>query len=180
MTTEQNTEFYANAYKQISAYVRKLSSTSEHIDEVTQEVFLKIHHSIGTLKNEEKLKPWLNRIVYTTLMDYYKREKNYVLENTMGLELQQDEAYNHNDELINCIMGLLQLLPEQERDLLKAVEIDQMKQTEYAKQYNIKLSTVKSRVQRAKQKIKDQISSNCNLQMDKYGNVIDYQMNKTH
>lgn len=178
MTTEQNNELYEKAYKQISAYVRKLSSNSEHIDEITQEVFLKIHRSIGTLKSEDKLKPWLNRIVYTTLIDYYKREKKYVAENTMVLEIYQEETNENNEELISCIMELLQLLPVQERELLKAVEIDQVKQTEYAKQHNIKLSTVKSRVQRAKQKIKDQISSNCYLQMDKFGNVVDYQFYK--
>jgi len=178
MTTdimETGSEFYEKIYKQIGAYVRKLTSDSEYIDEVTQEVFLKIHRSIGTLKNDEKLTSWLNRIVYTTLIDHYNKRKKTPVSEAVLFEALPDDKNEDNVALMACIMELLEFLPIEQRELLKAVEIDGLKQTDYAKQHNIKLSTVKSRVQRAKQKIKEQILSGCYLRTDKFGNVVDYQ-----
>lgn len=171
---ETGSAFYEKIYKQIGVYIRKLTSDSEHIDEVTQEVFLKIHRSIATLKNNDKLTSWLNRIVYTTLIDHYNKQKKAAVSDTVLLTAQTDENNEDNPALMACIMELLDLLPIEQRELLKAVEIDGLKQTDYAKQHNIKLSTVKSRVQRAKQKIKEQILSGCYLQTDKFGNVVDY------
>lgn len=171
---ETSSEFYEKIYKQIGVYIRKLTSDSEYIDEVTQEVFLKIHHSLGTLKNNEKLTSWLNRIVYTTLMDHYNKRKKTPVPDAMFFDVQPDDQNDGNPELIACVMELLEFLPVEQRELMKAVEIDGLKQTDYAKQNNMKLSTVKSRVQRAKQKIKEQVFSGCFLQTDKFGNVVDY------
>lgn len=174
---ETSVEFYEKIYKQIGIYVRKLTSDPELINDITQEVFLKIHRSIGTLKDKEKLTSWLNRIVYTTLVDSYrKREKTN--DDILLTQTYSDDTNGDNPALIACINELLQLLPAEQRELLKAIEIDGMKQTDYAKQNNLNLSTVKSRVQRAKQKIKEQILSGCYLQTDKFGNVVDYQLPK--
>jgi RNA polymerase sigma-70 factor (ECF subfamily) len=136
-----------------------------------------MHLSIKKLQDTQKLGSWLKRIVYTTLMDYYRKGKKqpgltYDLENR---EIEQDNPEG-NLALISCIQSLLQLLPAQQRGLLEAVEVQGISQAKYARDHKLPLSTVKSRVQRAKGKIKDQITSNCFLRTDSYGNVTDYRL----
>ncbi|MGS2737686.1 sigma-70 family RNA polymerase sigma factor [Sinomicrobium sp. M5D2P17] len=165
---------YGEIVLKIHNYISKLTSEKELIDEVSQEVFLKVHNSIATLKDSEKLDAWLRRIVYTTLMDIYRKKQK---EQTGKLLLTGDEAEPENEgnvALMECIVALLQLLPDEQRELMEAIEIKGISQAEYARQHNFPLSTVKSKVQRARQKIKELVKSNCILMNDKYGNVVDY------
>lgn len=158
----------------IRNYIGKLTSDKDVIDDVSQEVFLKVHNSISTLNDSEKLDAWLRRIVYTTLMDIYRKKQK---EQTGKLLLIEEEAEPENEgnvALIECIVSLLQLLPDEQRELLEAVEVKGISQAEYARQNNLPLSTVKSKVQRSRQKLKELVKSNCMLTNDKYGNVVDY------
>jgi RNA polymerase sigma-70 factor (ECF subfamily) len=167
--------------RQVRAYVSKLTHDKEQADEVSQQVLLKMHEAIGSLKDEQKLGSWLKRIVYTTLMDYYrKQKKNLSLSFDEEKELTQEDTSQANLALIDCIQSLLQGLPDEQQQLLKAIEIQGISQAQYARDYHLPLSTVKSRVQRAKQKIREQITSNCFLQVDSYGNVIEYRLPKNN
>lgn len=173
-TQMPDTEFYENIYLKICAYIARLTSDPEDIAEVSQQVLLKIHDNISTLREQDKLTSWLNRIVYTTLMDYYNERKKNKIPDASFVEVAQEEANDNNPVLIACITELLQVLPPDQRDLITAVEIDGVKQTDYAKNHNLNLSTVKSRLQRAKKKIKELVLADCQLQTDKFGNVVDY------
>ena len=50
-------------------------------------------------------------------------------------------------------------------------------QKEYAKQHGLSYSATKSRIQRARQKLKASFVACCNLQSDTYGNIISYSKN---
>jgi RNA polymerase sigma-70 factor, ECF subfamily len=170
--------FYEELNKKVGEYIRSLTSDHDQIAEVTQEALIKIHKSIDTLQDQDKLTSWLKRIVYTTLMDYHRRQqKRYSgkLEDTVSIEIQDNDG---NEALTQCITTLLKALPDEQRELLEAVELNGISQTEYAISRNIPPSTVKSRVQRAKLKIKEQIMSSCFLKLDSYGNVVDYNLPK--
>jgi RNA polymerase sigma-70 factor (ECF subfamily) len=165
---------YGEIVLKIHNYISKLTSEKELIDEVSQEVFLKVHNSITTLKDNEKLDAWLKRIVYTTLIDIYRRKQKEQTDNSLLINEYDEPENEGNLALIECIVSLLQLLPDEQRELLEAVEVKGITQAEYARQNNLPLSTVKSKVQRSRQKIKELVKDNCILTNDKYGNVVDY------
>jgi RNA polymerase sigma-70 factor, ECF subfamily len=158
-------DFYEELNKKVGDYIRSLTSDKDQIDEVTQEALIKIHNSIDTLQDQEKLTSWLKRIVYTSKLQDISDE----------LDLDDNEG---NQALSDCITTLLKNLPDEQRELLEMVELKGISQTQYANERNIPISTIKSRVQRAKQKLKEQITSNCFLKIDSYGNVVDFQLPK--
>lgn len=172
-------EFYEELNKKIGDYVRSLTSDKDLINEVTQVVLIKIHKSIDTLQDQDKLTSWLKRIVYTSLIDHHRNmQKKY---NEKLQDVYDDENLKDNEDnqvLSACIMTLLKNLPEKQRELLEIVELQGISQIQYAKDRNIPISTVKSRIQRAKKKLKEQITSNCFLNTDPYGNVVDYKILK--
>lgn len=174
-------ENYQEIYEKIGTYVKKLTADTEQIDEVTQEVFLKIHQSLGTLRNRDKLSSWLQRIAYTTIVDHHRKQKKAVTHSDidlMSFPSAASERNPGNEALMECIKALIKLLPDEQKDLLEAVEIQGMSQVQYARDHGLPLSTVKSRIQRAKQKIRDRVNNSCVLTNDKYGNVIDYVLPK--
>lgn len=165
---------YNEIYSIVTTYIHKLTSDKNIIDEVTQEVLIKVHQSLQTLQDEDKLTSWLKRIVYITLMDYYRREQSLLKQESFTLTFTEESINEGNIEVLKCIELLIEVLPKEERQLLIAVEIEGVKQTDYAKQHQLPVSTVKSRIQRARQKLKDTIKGNCFLTNDVYGNVVDY------
>ena len=169
-------EMYQDIYATIRDYAYKLTADPAQADEVTQAVFLKMHHALPTLHHADKLAAWLRRIVYTTLMDDHRaRRAHRPLD---GLDPAADPDPNPHNEgneaVLACLARLLQLLPAPQRELLEAVELRGLSQTQYAAAHQLPLSTVKSRVQRARQKLKEQLTGRCFLTTDAYGNVVDF------
>ena len=165
-----NDNWQINLYNDIELYLQKLKVDAAIIEDIRQDVFIKAHQSIDTLKNEGKLLSWLRVIVYNTVIDHY-RKKNEKFQ----LPDQNEEEYNEgNVYLLKCISLLIQTLPEEQKEVMEAIEINGVSQTAFAQMHHLPLSTVKSRVQRARKKINDTIKNSCFLRVDKYGNVTDY------
>lgn len=76
--------------------------------------------------------------------------------------------------MADCLLLLLHQLPPAQRELLEAVELRGLSQTAYAAAKQLPLSTVKSRVQRARRHLRAQLTGNCRLTTDAYGNVVDF------
>lgn len=168
--------FYEEINTKINDYIRSLTNDDEQINEVTQESLIKIHKSIDNLKDEEKLSSWIKRIVYTSLMDFHRKKQQTIHPEHIEkvTDVIETEEENENEKLSDCIKLLLKNLPEDQRELLEKVELEGMSQVQYANEHNLPISTVKSRVQRAKKKLKEQIMSDCFIKTDSYGNVVDY------
>ncbi len=157
-------------YSDIELYLQKIKVDAAIIEDIRQDVFLKAHQSIDTLKSEGKLLSWLRVIVYNTVIDHYRKQKK-----TFQLPNQNEEEYNEgNAYLLKCISLLIQTLPKEQKEVMEAIEINGISQTQFAKMHNLQLSTVKSRVQRARNKVNDTVKNSCFLRVDKYGNVTDY------
>jgi RNA polymerase sigma-70 factor, ECF subfamily len=157
-------------YNDIELYLQKIKVDAEIIQDIRQDVFLKAHEYIDTLNSEGKLLSWLRVVIYNTVIDHYrKKDKKFQLPD------QNEEEYNEgNAYLLKCISLLIKTLPEEQKEVMEAIELNGISQTQFAKMRNLPLSTVKSRVQRAKKKINDTVKKSCFLRVDKYGNVTDY------
>ncbi len=55
-------------------YLRKRIGNAADADDVLQEVFLRIHTRLHTLRDEEKLPMWLYQIAKNAVTDYYRRK----------------------------------------------------------------------------------------------------------
>lgn len=165
-----NDDWQIKLYNHIELYLQQIKVDAAIIQDIRQDVFVKAHLSIDSLKSEGKLLSWLRVIVYNTVVDHYRQQKK-----SFQLSDQHEEEYNEgNIYLLKCISLLIQTLPEEQKEVMEAIEINGISQTEFAKLHHLPLSTVKSRVQRARNKINDTIKNSCFLRVDKYGNVTDY------
>jgi RNA polymerase sigma-70 factor (ECF subfamily) len=72
---------------------------------------------------------------------------------------------------------MLRCLPRKYRQALELTEMQGFSQTELAARLNISVSGAKSRVQRAREKLKEALLDCCHFEFDRYGRVIDYHAN---
>jgi RNA polymerase sigma-70 factor (ECF subfamily) len=91
-------------------------------------------------------------------------------------ELAEDETApgNLNEEILPCLVSAIDELPEGYRRALTQADLEGRTQKEVAGELGLSLSGAKSRVQRARRKLKAALLSCCHFELDRLGNVLDY------
>jgi hypothetical protein len=87
-------------------------------------------------------------------------------------ELPDDDVVS---ELLPCIRAMVKNLPEHDRQALVLTEYQGLTQKELSERLGLSFSGAKSRVQRAREKLKQQLLECCHFELDRRGHVIDYQ-----
>lgn len=144
-------------------------------EDILQEVFLKVHGRIATLQDTEKLASWLYQITRNAIADYYReRRPDIGVPETLALEPELDEREVER-VLALTVKLMLNDLPDIYRAALVLTEYEGLTQKELAERLGISLSGAKSRVQRARQMLKQMLLDCCHFEFDRRGAIIDYQ-----
>ena len=73
-------------------------------EDLLQEVFVRVHARIGTLKEEDSLKAWLYQIARNAIIDHYRSERKSS-ELTKSLSTLDDQAERSEQEaLAECVL----------------------------------------------------------------------------
>jgi RNA polymerase sigma-70 factor (ECF subfamily) len=174
-TTEQVWEAF---HMPLQQFIRRRVSDEVTAEDVLQDVFLKIHQHIEALRDVKKLESWIYQITRNAIIDSYRNgrvtttlEAEEILD--MPEELPGDDVVS---DLLPCVRAMVKNLPELDRQALVLTEYQGLTQKELAERLGLSLSGAKSRVQRAREKLKQQLLDCCHFELDRRGHVIDYTM----
>jgi len=157
----------------LAAFIRS-KIAEDAVDDLLQEVFIKIHSRIDSLKDNEKLESWLYQITRNAITDYY-RTRRASEELPEWLEQPQPtEEETIRRELSSCLEPMIKELPEKYRNAIQLSEIENKTQKEVAEQEDISLSGAKSRVQRGRALLKTMLDDCCQFEINKDNQVIYY------
>ena len=59
----------------VYGYLYKRVGTRAEVDEIFQDVFLRLHHSRSRYKSELPFEPWLFAVLRNSLVDYYRKKR---------------------------------------------------------------------------------------------------------
>lgn len=130
-------------------------------EDIFQEVFLKVNNRYDSFRGECSVKTWLLQITINTCKDYLKSAWNQKVETTDEFKTQQvlEEGYEKiekkedNQVVKNAVMEL----PDKYKEVVLCVYYQEMSIEEAADVLHIASGTVKSRLNRARQKIKNSL-----------------------
>ena len=173
-TTEHVWEAFHTPLQQ---FIRRRVSDEATAEDVLQDVFLKIHQHVETLRDVKKLESWIYQITRNAIIDTYRSSRpTTTLEAAEVLdlpeELPDDDVVS---ELLPCVRAMVRSLPELDRQALVLTEYHGLTQKELAERLGLSFSGAKSRVQRAREKLKQQLLECCHFELDRRGHIIDYQ-----
>ena len=187
--TASTEEVWERFRDRLKRFVLSRVPDEQDAEDILQDVFLKIHARLGTLKDQEKLEAWLFQITRNAITEHYRRLQKAPLSGDVPTEVleaaqeretaegQGDEAADAPARLIrSCLLPMLEVLPDPAREALVLTEVEQITQKELSERLGISFSGAKSRVQRAREKLKDVLQECCHLELDRRGNVIGYQL----
>ena len=175
---ENNTEYIWNEFhKHLKLYIIWRIYSKNDADDILQEVFVKIHTNIGKLKEEKKLKSWIYRITRNTIIDYYRKNKSSLVvsdEYMNNLSYEYEPNDQNLKEISKCIKPLIKSIPKKYQQAIEYTEFQGYTQKQLAEELGITTSWAKSRVQRAKTKIKEVLNKCCEIELDRQGGIVDY------
>lgn len=159
----------------LHGFINKRVADGAAVDDLLQEVFVKIHGGSGSLESSETLNAWIYRIARNVIADHYRSQRpvQVLPESLASKELPEEETVQQ--ALSKCVIPFMERLPEPYREAVRLSEIEGISQTELAKRLGISVSGAKSRVQRGREKMKEMLLECCRFEFDSHGTVIDYE-----
>lgn len=156
-------------------------SNPSNIDDILQDVFIKIHKNIDLLEDDTKIRSWVYQITRNTIIDYYRSQKNNT-DDIDAIPVEDADALvtvdeiageNASKDVASGLKEMIEELPEKYSQALLLVEFQGLSQVELAKRLGISFSGAKSRVQRGRQLLKDSLMKCCHFEFDRFGTIID-------
>ncbi len=153
--------------RQVANIVYLTMGSRSDVEDLTQDVFLRIYKSIGRVNVETSLFSWIYRIALNLCIDELRRKK---FRRMLALDTSEESATDHvsaledpasaSDDLMteekkNQVLHALKELTPAHRTALVLREYEEMSYKEIAETMQITEQAVKSRIFRAREELKD-------------------------
>lgn len=176
IVTDPTTELvWTRLHDDLERFIRHRIRHEADAADVLQETFLRIHNGMEHLRDDERVVAWVYQIARHAITDHYRRARRTEgdLDTTEPVRAPT-EIDNLNHAVGAWLMTMIEALPAEYRDALRLVESNGMTQREVAAELGLSVSGAKSRVQRGRALLKQMLQDCCHLDLDRYGNVVDY------
>lgn len=153
-------------------YLRHRVADTHLAEDLLQDVFVKAMRQGSGFCDLDNQRAWLYQVARNALVDHLRLYRETV-------ELPEDipHVFEHADPVVTlsaCVGRVLTELDAEDRDIIEQCDLNGMKQQDYARAHNLTLPAVKSRLLRARQRMRATLSSNCKVQFDEQGKVEGY------
>lgn len=169
-TNDAQQELFAQLLRPHFDYLYRLAyrfvGNNEGAEDLVQDLVLKLYPKYTELCQVQQLRPWLARVMYRLFVDQRRHDSRspvqLLVDTDASLEMDQDleqaavgpeQAWAQQQEQARIVQAWQQLNPEQ-RALLAMHDIEGYTLVELAQQLKTPLGTLKSRLHRARAKLK--------------------------
>ena len=151
--------------KRVMGTIARLISRPEDVEDVTQEVFLRLYFSLDQLKMAEVFEPWLHRLTVNAAYDYLRKQRRrqefrmsdlseqqvMLADAAAGGKVEHEEQYRK--KIRESVQSLLGAVSEADRILLMLKEVEGLSLKELEKIYRVNENALKVRLFRARQRV---------------------------
>jgi RNA polymerase sigma-70 factor, ECF subfamily len=151
--------------KRVMGTIARLISRPEDVEDVTQEVFLRLYFSLDQLRTAEVFEPWLHRLTVNAAYDYLRKQRRrrefrmsdlseqqvVMADAAAGGKVERDQRYhNRVRESVDALLGAVS---EADRILLTLKEVEGLSLKDLEKVYKVNENALKVRLFRARQRV---------------------------
>jgi len=161
------------AYNQIvQAYRRRILGTisrligrPEDVEDVGQEVFVRLYYSLDQLREPEIFEPWLYRLTVNAAYDYLRKQRRRPESRMSDLSEQQvmladadagtlaQREDTRKSKVRDFVQSLLGAVSEEDRVLLTLKEVEGLSLKQLENVYHVNENALKVRLFRARQRV---------------------------
>ena len=135
-------------------------SSSNSVDDIAQDVFLTVYRNLNNFRFESQFTTWLYRITVNKCKDYMRKIKirNIFTPLKEAEEKTDDISAPESNDIKGIVQKAIGKLPEKLRIPLLLKDIEGMSYQEIAETVQCEIGTVKSRIFRAREGLKNILS----------------------
>lgn len=163
--------------RHLRPYLARRVASAADIDDLLQDIFVRMHRGLGALKDDERFGGWVYRVANSAIVDKARqraRAPQVDSDDVLEASALADEAEAQlQSDLGECVALFVGRLPSPYREAVTLTELEGLSQKEAAEMLGISLSGMKSRVQRGREKIRYMFEECCRISVDGRGRVIE-------
>ena len=186
MTTDTE-RVWGELHTNIRGFVSRRVRQAADVDDIVQRIFLQVHRSLPTLREADRLHAWIYQTTRRAIADHYRAPAHRrEVQAGAALDVVPDDVPGAGratgedepsalQELAACLQPLLADLAQEDQEALRLVEVDGLTQPEVARRLGLSVSGMKSRIQRARRRLRLAVEACCRLEIDRRGGLIAYE-----
>lgn len=162
-------------YVSLRGFIQSKVANPEDTNDILQDSLYRAQKEINSQKQYTKFTSWIYQIVRNSIIDHYRKKRLNVSLDELNLAIE--ESLNHNNEnkdITKCMQSLIKELPDKYKVALQLTEFHNLSQLGLSKKLGLSVSGAKSRIQRARKKLREIILECCDIKSDTYGNILDH------
>lgn len=151
--------------RRILGTVSRLIGRPEDVEDVAQEVFLRLYYSLDQLRSPEVFEPWLYRLTVNAGLDYLRKRRRrqesrmadlsdqqvMMADAHAGVKIREEET--EKSRVREFVDSLLSRISPEDRMLLTLKEVEGLSLKELEKVYHVNENALKVRLFRARQRV---------------------------
>ena len=170
----ENTDWQSFEQK-LRQYISK-RVPADTVDDIVGDVVLRLVTHEAEFQAADNPIAWMYRVTTHIISDYYRSRGK---EEAALKEYEIDDSEPSTEasaaiELTQCILPFINNLASPYKEALLMTEIDGLKQKEGAKKLGLSISGMKSRVQRGRVQLREEILRCCEVNLNQKGHLIGY------
>ena len=147
-----------------------------NVDDVVQDVFLRIQQGLPSLRDDQRFGPWVYQIARSAIADHGRAASRHPQAESKGPEPSthpedvDDRAVERKVAMYAALF--VSMLPSPYREALTLAELEGLTQKEAAEMLGISPSGMRSRVQRGRAKLRAALEDCCHIALDARQRVV--------
>ena len=163
--------------RRMYAVALRMCGNAEDAQDCLQEAMLRVYRAISGFKGQSSFSTWLYRITMNTCLDELRKRKNRPSTSLDGLvdagwspvdAGETPERHTLRREVRQTLQAMISELPEDMRAAVVLRDIQGYTYDEIAEMLDTNVGTIKSRISRGRERLREKISGKSEL-FDRYG-----------
>jgi len=161
---------WSSHVSELRGYLRHRANLQDEADDLLQEVFIKAMRQDALFCSIENPRAWLFQVARNALADRLRCAREHI---PLPEDVPAPKPDEHPvvDDLSQCLPRVLSELSAEDRLAITLCDIEGHSQQVLADRLGISLPGAKSRVQRARQRLREQLVTACKVTFDDNGEV---------
>ena len=161
---------------ELRGWLRAHAPVASEVDDILQDVFIKTLNQRERFADILQPRAWLFEVTRNTLTDRLRAGHKSV---PLPDDLDEIPAPQTVTEAVDamasvCLPRVLSELDAQDREIIELCDLNAMDQATYARLKGLTLPAAKSRIQRARHRMRERMVSVCQVSFDSAGHVDDF------
>lgn len=170
---------WSDLESRLRPFVARRVRSEVDVDDVVQDILLRIQRGLGGLRDEQRFGPWVYQLARNAVADHQRVAAKH---RVVSDERVREEAAEVDDDeraveqaLASVVVLFVAALPSPYREALTLTELEGVTQKQAAEMLGISHSGMKSRVQRGRALLRKSLEDCCTIALDVRGRIVGWE-----